>query len=125
MNELQQLRDRVAELEELLGAKPDVNFRLMLNPEKNVWVKACGPLLGMLMKRDMVTKDAAFTVLYGDRSDADQPASKIIDVIAWRLRKACRARGVVIQTVWGEGFRLDHHNKAKLQALIDEYKAQQ
>lgn len=55
---------------------------------------------------DMLTREAAMAALYSDRPD-DAPDQKIVDVFICKLRKKTRPYGVAIDTVWGQGWRLN------------------
>jgi DNA-binding response OmpR family regulator len=78
--ENEELRDRIFQLEELLG----------MNFESPAFLGLSGSeakLFGMLMKRDAVTKSGAMDILYGLAPDADVADEKIIDVYVCKLRK--------------------------------------
>lgn len=122
MSELQQLRDRVAELEDLLGMMSAPALRQVLRPAKNQWLKKCEPMMGILLARHAVSKEQAFTALYGGLPEADQPEPKMIDIVVHRLRQALTPHGIEIAVVWGVGWYMTEENKAKLRALIEAHK---
>jgi hypothetical protein len=101
MSELQRLRDRVEELEALLGLTEDipdeiVPAELAIRSNHNGYfgpkVKA---IIGMLLARP-----------------------RNIPVLLSRSRKIMRAHGVEITTMWGKGWYLDGPNKQKLAAIV-------
>jgi len=68
--ELERLRDRVEQLEQALGVDRSLTSRLRtafgLEP-------GVAQVMGMLMKRDFVTHDALYVVLYAARPECDWP----------------------------------------------------
>ncbi|NTI27643.1 helix-turn-helix domain-containing protein [Rhizobium rhizogenes] len=58
-----------------------------------------------LASRDLATKQSIMMALYSDRPD-DEPEIKIVDVFVCKLRKKLTRFGVLIETVWGQGYRL-------------------
>lgn len=113
MSELERLRDRVTELEELLGLADNEIYAMLGLP------KLQRSLLGLLMKRPLVSRDTAFAAIYGDRPEASQPEIKILDVHLSHLRGRLRGLGVTITTRWGEGWYLVLEEKAKLRSLLE------
>lgn len=122
MGELQQLRDRVAELEALIGVDRDLPLRELLRPA--YWHRDCEPMCGMLLKQEFVGRERAFIALYGGRTETDQPDIKIIDIVVCRLRQALRPYQVAIATSWGRGYYMTADNKRRLRALLDRLKAE-
>jgi DNA-binding winged helix-turn-helix (wHTH) protein len=54
-----------------------------------------------------VNKTALFDGLYSQRhADADIPDPKILDILICKLRKVLDPIGIVIETMWGEGYGL-------------------
>jgi hypothetical protein len=62
---------------------------------------------------------------YGDRSEHDQPTTKVLDVVASCARKILSEHGIEFQTIRGEGWRIDPANKAKLRAVIERLNNEQ
>jgi DNA-binding response OmpR family regulator len=52
----------------------------------------------------MRTREQLLTDLYWDKHE--EPEIKIIDVFVCKLRKKLKPLGVVIHTIWGQGYRL-------------------
>jgi len=69
-------------------------------------------VMGMLLKRDFVTHDALYVVLYAARPECDWPDARIVDVQISRLRRALRRHGITIKTQWGEGWLMSAADKA-------------
>lgn len=116
VDEIERLRDRVEELEALLGVGWDdiASYRNALRLTVDQ-----AKILGLLAKRNVtVTRDAIYTVLYGARPDCDQPDMKIIDVHVCKLRKPLRRVGVEIQSDWGMGYYLLAADKRKLRDQV-------
>jgi hypothetical protein len=116
MTELQTLRDRVEELERAVGVDQGLTTRLRIafgiEP-------ALAPILGMLFKRNFVTHDSLYTVLYAGRLECDWPQPKIMDVQICKLRRKLKRFGIVIKTQWGEGWSMSVADKAKVRAVLD------
>ncbi len=113
MSELEQLRDRVAELEEALGltATLPAMFRLGLPRLEE-------KLLGLLLARPFIAKEAAYIVLWGARLECEQPSFKNLDVYISRLRAVLRRRDITIKTKYGDGWYIEAADKARLRALL-------
>lgn len=111
-DENDQLRDRVAQLEEALGLAED--FSLLL-PDLTQSESTC---LGVLLNNKAPRKLTFHLALYGNRPDGDEVDVKIVDVMLCKLRKKLKPLGVEIGTEWGEGYFINDANKAKLRALI-------
>lgn len=69
-------------------------------------------LLGALTTRELLTKEAAMTVLYPNVDADGGPQPKIVDVFICKMRKKLEPVGVCIETVWGRGYRLGAASKA-------------
>lgn len=113
-NELQRLRDRVEELEELLGVhgedKIDPLVSLALTPmERRV--------LGVIYRWELVRRPKLYTLLYGARPECDQPAIKLLDVWVSKVRRYLTPFGIMIDHQDGAGWFMTEENKAKLAAL--------
>lgn len=114
-DELRRLRDRVAELEELLGM-PTHPPRMF----ENIGEKPMR-LLGLLLaRRGVVTREFAFRALYGGSPECDQPAR--IDVInqhVARLNKHLRKRGAEIKGQYDGGYFLDEKSKRIVREILN------
>ena len=76
-------------------------------------------ILGLLLRRQAVTRAAIMLWLYSDR--LDEPDEKICDVFMCRLRKKIAAAyGIEIETLRGLGWRLPAPARARLRELARE-----
>lgn len=108
--ENQVLRARVALLEEALidTTPPPIEFGLTASEAS---------ILGLLMKRAMVTRDAVLACLYRDNGK-DEADPKIADVYVCKLRKKTKAFPLFeIKTAWGQGWRLTEDAKHLVREL--------
>lgn len=115
---IQELEDRVAELETLLGAHPPKPLPSWLAEGVGMG-KTMHSMIGMLLEQTIVSRECAFAVLYGNKPDADQPARvQMIDVHVYRLRKEFAKRGVTIQTVRHVGYCIPLEDKTRLRQYL-------
>ena len=121
MSELQRLRDRVAELEDMLGIGPSVADTLRI---KLGITGRQSKILGALLKREMLSRESAYFALYGDLPESEQPDSeKAVEKNLYFLRKRLEGRGIDIRNIWGKGWFLPPEHKAKLRSLLVEERA--
>lgn len=111
-----QLRERIAQLETLLGFRTAAPIELGLTGRE-----ACA--FGVLLAREIATKEAIMTALYGGKCDADQAEPKIVDVFVCKARKKLKAFGIEIKTAWGQGYYLDAETKRRVQAMMPKIAA--
>lgn len=104
------LEDRVAELEAAMGLG-------VLTPLEWGLTRNEARLVGALLERELLTKDAAMAALYRDRG-ADEPEIKIVDVFVCKARKKLKPFGVEIGTRWGEGYFMTGPAKAEARRQI-------
>jgi DNA-binding response OmpR family regulator len=109
------LRDRIAQLEEVLGMNFDSPAFMGLTAHE-------AKLFGMLMKRDAVTKAGAMDILYGLGPDADVAEEKIIDVFICKLRKKLDPFDIPVETNWGQGYFMTEASKQRARDLIESQK---
>lgn len=114
-DELQRLRDRIIELEELLGISYPIPPTLGLTSRECAY-------LGMLIKRPIVTRDAAMIAIYS--GGFDDPCEKIVDAHILKLRRKLARHSIAIATRWGQGWYLDPANRRKVKELIERHKQQ-
>lgn len=110
-----ELRDRIAQLEETLG----------MNFDSPAWIGLTGneaKLFGLLMARDAVTKSGAMDVLYGLGPDADVADEKIIDVFICKLRAKLDKFEIKIETNWGQGYFMTEEAKRLTRELMEFHK---
>ena|SRR5579871_3436151 len=110
--ELERLRDRIAELEELVGLHERIPWWLgtKLTPMQ-------AKLLSLLLKRELVSQETACIAIYGNGVDS-RPAPKIIDTFVHHIRQKLKPYSVKISNAWSRGYYIDAENKQKLRELI-------
>lgn len=106
---LQEALDRVEELENLLACK---DKRPLWGLTRTEW-----SLLQFLLSRQIATKEALYTLLYGGDSNVEL---KIIDVFLCKIRKKLCTLGIKIETVWGRGYWIKETEKVKLRRLMEQ-----
>jgi DNA-binding response OmpR family regulator len=109
--ENEMLQERIFNLESALGMKIDTPLALDLTSHESA-------LLGLLLKRDLVTKELAMTAFYGMGADGEEPEQKIIDVWICKLRAKLKSYGVAIETKWGQGWWMTAQAKATIQQMM-------
>lgn len=82
-----------------------------------------GKLFGILLKREMVTKQQAMDALYGDRPEADEAEIKIVDVFVCKLRKKLKPFDIQVETIWGRGYRMPQKAKSVAAGLMQQTRA--
>lgn len=95
-DECETLRERVRQLEELLVPAVHVPLEWRLAKQE-------ARLFAALTTREWVRHEALDAAI---RLGSDGDGGRIVPVIAMRLRRKTARFGVVIETVWGEGYRL-------------------
>lgn len=113
-NELQSLRDRVEELEELLGLRQeqaDAFHKLRMSPQQKVF-------LSLLYRSMLVRKYTAFNAIFGARMECEQPDENILAVQICKMRKILARFDISIETQRTAGWFMTPENKEKLRELI-------
>jgi DNA-binding response OmpR family regulator len=105
-----ELEERIVQLTKALGATLYAPPALRLTQSE-------ATIVNMLLARPLLTREAAWTVLYG--ADPNGPDPKIFDVFLAKIRPKLRLHDVEISTVWGRGWFLDHDSRARLQSIYD------
>jgi DNA-binding response OmpR family regulator len=110
---IESLKNRVRELEEILGATIEFPSTLELTPSE-------GALLGILLNREIVPPAAAFAILYGSQAGGEPSDPKnVVSVLIMRLRKKLAAHGVDIKTRSGAGYYMTVKAKDQLRSIIE------
>jgi two-component system cell cycle response regulator CtrA len=111
-DEIADLKERVARLEEALGMTHDVPLGLALTPAE-------ARVLGILMKRDVAKKDMIMIALYdGRHAEKDIPEPKIVDVFVCKMRAKLKRYGLEIKTVWGIGYSMTNGSKDMVREML-------
>ncbi len=109
-NENEELRERIIQLEEMLGYSIVVPVELGLTASE-------AKVLGYLNKVEYASKEGILNALYGDRPN-DIPELKIVDVFICKIRGKIRQFGIKIETVWGRGYRLPPQSKSVMLKIL-------
>ena len=99
------LRAQLRELREALGTGLRWPAEWKLSPRENA-------LLGVLVSREIVSRDAVMYALYGD--DPDPPSEQVLSVLVYRLRRKLASRGFSIVTRRGHGLAVPAEQRARL-----------
>lgn len=106
-----QLRDRVRELEAMVGISFETPPQFGFTQKESV-------IFGLLLKQNLVRRTGMMDALY--LHNQDEADIKIVDVFVCKIRKKLRAYGIEIRTQWGEGFYMPPASKAIAQGLLDQ-----
>ena len=104
-------RERIADVEELLAIDDPKPLIVKVSRTERI-------LMELLLKRNMLTREVAWGVLYGHRPDADQPQYRVISTIIHHLRDRLSPHGVEITTDFGTGWYLKDKDRDKLEQLL-------
>lgn len=109
-----QLEDRIAELEEALGARIEIAPDWKLTQMES-------RAFTLLLKREMVSGEA-IEIVQAHRMREGKPYSyRYPAVVICKLRRKLRAHGVVIQSRYSTGYWLDKENKQRARELNDAW----
>ena len=108
--EVDRLQGRVDQLEAAMGMTLVAPLEWRLTPAEQ-------RVFGVLMARDMATKDAIMAGVYRD-AGRDEPELKIVDVYVCKIRAKLKRFQIPIETVWGQGFRLTAETKARVRERL-------
>src|SRR5262249_40032773 len=99
----------------------DIEQVLQLDDPKPLIIKVSRTeriLMELLLKRDCLTREVAWGLLYGHRADADQPQYRVIATIIHHLRQRLAKHGIQITTEFGTGWYLKDEDRHKLRKLL-------
>ena len=108
VSETVRLRDRVEELERLLGMRPVLPRMWGLTGRE-------ADVLGILLRRQVMTHAQLFEAIWGGDSECN---SKIVEVVVSKLRAKLRPHGIAIRTEYGVGYFIPPDSKAAARARI-------
>lgn len=126
MSYVQQLEDRVAELEDALGLTeyfPDEVIPREVFIGRHNGSKTIQKIASIILHRNFGNREAIYSAIYGGRPESDQPDIKVIDVLMVKLRAGLRPHGIEVKTSQGYGWYFDKESKEKLWSLIAVAKA--
>lgn len=110
------LREKILSLEQALGVRIETPLILGLTGQE-------AKMFGILLKREMVTRQQAMDVLYGDRPESDEAEIKIVDVFVCKMRKKLKRFDIEIESVWGRGYRMPAQSKSTARSMLEEARA--
>jgi len=108
--ELARLRDRVEELEGLLGMRIACPRPWRLTGRE-------AQVFGLLLRHGVCPRERIFAAIWGYDSEVD---GKIVDVTVCHLRRKLRHLGIAIRTEYGVGYFLEPDARRRARALIAE-----
>src|SRR5262249_19345468 len=106
--ETARLRDRIDELERLMGMR-------MVPPRLFGLTRREADMLGILLRRQVMTHAQLFEAIWGGDSER---SVKIVEVVVCKLRAKLRPHGIAIRTEYGVGYFIPPDSKATARALI-------
>ena len=109
--ETARLRDRIEELERLVGLRT-------VPPRLWGLTRQEADVLGILLRRQVMTHAQLFEAIWGGDSECDL---KIVEVVVCKLRAKLRPHGIAIRTEHGVGYYVPPESKAAAHALIDAH----
>jgi hypothetical protein len=104
-------RERIADVEKLLAIDDPKPLIVKVSRTERI-------LMELLLKRNTLTREVAWGVLYGHRPDADQPQYRVISTIIHHLRNRLSPHGVEITTEYGTGWYLKDKDRERLERLL-------
>jgi two-component system cell cycle response regulator CtrA len=108
VSETVRLRDRVEELERLLGMRPVLPRMWGLTGRE-------ADVLGILLRRQVMTQAQLFEAIWGGDSER---SVKIVEVVVCKLRTKLRPYGIAIRTEHGVGYFVPRDSKAAARVQI-------
>lgn len=110
--ENERLRVRIADLEAAMG----MDF---VAPLEWGLTGAQTRVFGVLMAREVATKDALMAGIYADVT-RDAAEAKIVDVFVCHIRRKLKPFGFSVETLWGRGYFLKPETKAAVRERLAE-----
>lgn len=104
------LQDRIDQLETAMGMR-------LVTPLEWRLTGAEMRMFGVLLAREMVTKDGFMATLYRDQAK-EEAEIKIVDVFICKMRKKLQPFEIPIETIWGQGYRMSAAAKARAGELM-------
>lgn len=111
-DEVDMLRERLRQLERVIGVPATVPKSLGLRPLE-------AKVLSHLIRVPEATKESMMLALYSDNAN-NPPAPEVVAVVVCRLRKLLKPRGMDIETLWGRGYKLPNATKRQLTWMMEE-----
>lgn len=108
--EIDALRDRIEELEGLLGLRQAAGIPGLTAMQNR--------MAGCFTKRRFVTKNFLMIAMWGGDSE-HVDARKSVDVWIFRVRLLLRTHDIEIRTIWGEGYAISADDQRRIIDLIE------
>lgn len=112
VSEIEALRYQVAEFRAALGLTQQFPREFRLTPHE-------AKVLGVLLKREIASRDLIYRAIYADDWARDREP-KIIEMWLSLLRKKLRPFDITIQNDYGHGWFLSAADKARIKAMSEE-----
>ncbi|MGE4340332.1 MAG: helix-turn-helix domain-containing protein [Pigmentiphaga sp.] len=109
---VQELEDRNEQLEGLLSAPVAAPMLEILTPTEGI-------VVGLLMKRELVTRDQLMVAIYSAHPESKVADEKVCDVFVCKIRKKLSDFGVTILTRRGMGWVLPPESKEIMRSLSE------
>jgi DNA-binding response OmpR family regulator len=109
--ETARLRDRIEELERILGMREVL-------PRPWGLTRREAAVLGLLLRRQVLSATQLFEAIWGGDSDRE---TKIVEVVVCKLRAKLRPHGIAIRTEYGTGYFIPPQAKAAARAKIEAH----
>ena len=106
--ETARLRDRIEELERLIGMR-------MVPPRLWGLTQREAEVFGILLRRQVMTHAQLFEAIWGGDSERND---KNVEVVVCKLRAKLRPHGIAIRTEYGVGYFIPPDSKAAARAQI-------
>ncbi|WP_024517022.1 hypothetical protein [Bradyrhizobium sp. Tv2a-2] len=114
--EVEALRDRVAQLEGIIGIGVD-ELGLLKRVIPDITVME-SKILNMVRARGAVPRGVLYDALYAARPDCDQPGGKGIEVAMMRVRRKIAPLGLTITTYCGSGYVMAEADRKRLTSMM-------
>lgn len=107
--ENERLKERVAQLETVLGFNQDIPTCLKLSRQERA-------IFGVILARDLARREEIFEAMYQDKKV--RPGEKILHVYINKIRHKIRPHGLDFICLHGIGYRMTPEMKAEVAELV-------
>ena len=115
---LERALERIAELEETIHQLKTERGDDMFLPNAFRVQKHAATLLRLLIQRGKVSRRFALERMY-EFTEPPDTAAKVLDTVAYRLRRKMRLFGITILRDYGAGYSISAEDQAKLKRLCE------
>lgn len=109
--EISQLRDELRDMRALLSSAPTVFSVPLTKTEARI------ASLLLLRAPNCLTIEMIYSDLY-NLTVENPPEQKVITIFMHKVRRKLAPHNIVVETVWGRGYRLTEENATRLRNLI-------